>query len=390
MVCQYYNLTIIHTYIENISIHHKDHYKMSRLVLLICLISHSSLVNINTSSSVYTHIRMLDDDDDDDNSDDEVNDNSDSDNECGILHCDDCSSNTCNECDNGFYLSSTNTECIPCEDTHCNRCVGGGINTCTKCKDKYIAYDYSCINTNDFPRERIISECEAYNIDYKCILCDDDCTLETNGKCNCKKSNNAVVITSVVITVAIVLAIVIFVMLYFKRKKRNKATTTTSKTTPVQVVPIQNKDEKDHSINNNYNTCEPQPAIMDHNRGSSSELVCSSGIDNDIKVLCCECNKEYAMYELSCGCCFCVNHVGCFKEFPCEKNKCRKCNNEVVNVDKLGSMCNVCLDICKGLVRFDCGCQFEVCGKCFNKCIKEQKCPGCRRNVSNNPITIYS
>ena len=129
---------------------------------------------------------------------------------------------------------------------------------------------------------------------------------------------------------------------------------------------------------------------MDHNRGSNSDLVCSYGIESDNKVLCSECNKDYAMYELSCGCCFCVNHVGCFKEFPCEKNICSRCNKEVLHVNKLGSMCNVCLDICKGLVRFDCGCQFEVCGQCFNKCVKEQKCPGCRRNISNNPITVYN
>ena len=81
---------------------------------------------------------------------------------------------------------------------------------------------------------------------------------------------------------------------------------------------------------------------MDHNRGSSnSNLVCEcedNNNSNNNKVLCCECNKDYAMYELSCGCCFCVNHVGCFKEFPCEKNICNRCNKEVLHVNKLSML----------------------------------------------------
>ena len=153
-------------------------------------------------------------------------------------------------------------------------------------------------------------------------------------------------------------------------------------------MPIQEKFGKQYSLNNN--ACEAKPAIMAHNRGSSSNLVCESEDNNtnNNKVLCCECNKDYAMYELSCGCCFCANHVGCFKEFPCEKNTCSRCNKEVLHVNKLGSMCNVCLDICKGLYKFDCGCQFEVCGKCFNKCVKEQRCPGCRKIISNTMLPL--
>ena len=367
------------------------YYKMSLFVLFMSLILNTSLV-INNTSSMYsddylTHVRALFDDDD---SDEDYNSDSDSDNdydrECGIPNCDECSyNNTCYVCNSGFYLSETNTECIPCEDSNCYRCISSGLNTCTECNYNYILFGYSCVSSYDFPREHKVSKCEAYNINYKCILCANDCTLESNGKCNCKKSNNAVVITIVVIVVAVILAIVIFVLLYLKRKKRNKATT---KTTPVQVVPIQEKYAKQYSLNNN--ACEAKPAIMDHNRGSNGDLICSYGIESDNKVLCCECNKDNAIYELSCGCCFCVNHVGCFKEFPCEKNKCSKCNKEVSHVNKLGSMCNICLEMCKGLIRFDCGCQFEVCGHCYNKCVKEQKCPGCRRNISNNPITVYN
>ena len=367
------------------------YYNMSLFVLFMSLILNTSLV-INNTSMMYsddyrTHVRALFDDDD---SDEDYNSDSDSDNdydrECGIPNCDECSyNNTCYVCNSGFYLSETNAECIPCEDSNCYRCISSGLNTCTECNYNYILFGYSCVSSYDFPREHKVSKCEAYNINYKCILCANDCTLESNGKCNCKKSNNAVVITIVVIVVAVILAIVIFVLLYLKRKKRNKATT---KTTPVQVVPIQEKYAKQYSLNNN--ACEAKPAIMDHNRGSNGDLICSYGIESDNKVLCCECNKDNAIYELSCGCCFCVNHVGCFKEFPCEKNKCSKCNKEVSHVNKLGSMCNICLEMCKGLIRFDCGCQFEVCGHCYNKCVKEQKCPGCRRNISNNPITVYN
>ena len=345
----------------------------------------------------HNSIRMLNSDDSDDDNDNSDNgSDSDSDNdgnsECGIPHCDDCSSNsTCNDCDGGFYVSSAGSECVPCEDVHCHECIGGA-NTCIKCLNGYVSYDYSCVNANAFPRQYLVSQCESYSIDYKCILCDDDCTLETNGKCTCKKSNTAAV-ASAVISVAVALAIVVFVLLCLKRRKRNKATTTT----PAQAVRAQHKDENwaDHNSkckekDSSNNSCEPQQVIVNHNRGSSSELVYAYGTENennDIKALCCICNKDSAMYALSCGCCYCVSHVGRFKEFPCEKNKCAKCDNEVVSVTKLGSMCNVCLDMCGSVVRFDCGCQFEVCVKCFHKCIvKEQKCPGCRRSVSNRPV----
>ena len=275
------------------------YYKMSLFVLFMSLILNTSLV-INNTSSMYsddylTHVRALFDDDD---SDEDYNSDSDSDNdydrECGIPNCDECSyNNTCYVCNSGFYLSETNAECIPCEDSNCYRCISSGLNTCTECNYNYILFGYSCVSSYDFPREHKVSKCEAYNINYKCILCANDCTLESNGKCNCKKSNNAVVITIVVIVVAVILAIVIFVLLYLKRKKRNKATT---KTTPVQVVPIQEKYAKQYSLNNN--ACEAKPAIMDHNRGSNGDLICSYGIESDNKVLCCGYWEEAATMNI--------------------------------------------------------------------------------------------
>ena len=101
---------------------------MSLLVLLVSLMMLNVSLNVSAMMYVddnyYTRVRTLFDDDDSDDDDDY-------DRECGILNCDECSyNNTCYVCNSGFYLSETNTECIQCEDTHCNRCIGSGMNTC--------------------------------------------------------------------------------------------------------------------------------------------------------------------------------------------------------------------------------------------------------------------
>ena len=95
---------------------------------------------------------------------------------------------------------------------------------CNDCYDNYILYNYSCVSRFDFPRVHLINECKEYNSDYKCISCDDECTLESNGKCNCQKSNTAVIVVVVVVVVSliVVIVIVIIVLICIRRKKQNK------------------------------------------------------------------------------------------------------------------------------------------------------------------------
>ena len=94
---------------------------------------------------------------------------------------------------------------------------------CNDCYDNYILYNYSCVSRFDFPRVHLINECKEYNSDYKCISCDDECTLESNGKCNCQKSNTAViVVVVVVVSLIVVIVIVMVVLICIRRKKQNK------------------------------------------------------------------------------------------------------------------------------------------------------------------------
>ena len=95
---------------------------------------------------------------------------------------------------------------------------------CNDCYDNYILYNYSCVSKFDFPRVHLINECKEYNSDYKCISCDDECTHESNGKCNCQKSNTAVIVVAVVVVISliVVIAIVMVVLICIRRKKQNK------------------------------------------------------------------------------------------------------------------------------------------------------------------------
>ena len=98
-------------------------------------------------------------------------------------------------------------------------------------------------------------------------------------------------------------------------------------------------------------------------------------IDKDInKKKCYICKNNSCNLKLGCGCFIC---------FDCEKkcvknNICLSCNKNITTMQQVS--CSICYGIKKELSYFNCNCKNVVCKECFIKCRKQNNlCPFCRR-----------
>ena len=100
-------------------------------------------------------------------------------------------------------------------------------------------------------------------------------------------------------------------------------------------------------------------------------------LDKDIgKKKCYICKNNSCNLKLGCNCLIC---------FECEKkcvkdNICLNCNKNITNMEQIS--CSICYANKKELSYFNCNCKNVVCKECFIKCRKQNNfCPFCRRNI---------
>ena len=95
-----------------------------------------------------------------------------------------------------------------------------------------------------------------------------------------------------------------------------------------------------------------------------------------IKKKCYICKNNSCNLKLSCNCFIC---------FECEKkcvknNICLNCNKNITSMQQVS--CSICYSIKKELSSFNCACKNVVCKECFIKCRKQNNfCPFCRRHI---------
>ena len=100
-------------------------------------------------------------------------------------------------------------------------------------------------------------------------------------------------------------------------------------------------------------------------------------LDKDInKKKCYICNNNGCNLKLSCNCFIC---------FECEKkcvknNICLNCNKNITSMQQVS--CSICFSVKKELSIFNCTCKNVVCKECYIKCRKQNNfCPFCRRHI---------
>ena len=305
-------------------------------------------------------------------------------------NCDECrrqgNSYVCKECDDGYFL--LNQKCIPCSTRGCEECPQ---DVCLKCHDDLHLVGNYCISKREIPKDKYSDECERYDLKFNCLYCDDDCDLK-DGKCKCSNSHTAVIV--VVVVIVIVLLIVAGILIYccyFKRRKQNE-----NRVSEINVA-VQLPSLSDENKNNNYNNKEDYgeyQKIDEKNGLQCYKVESNNNSRNNEKKICQQCKLEKAFFQLSCGCCLCRDHIGKLEQLVDHTatgfEKCPVCGNLISSVKQILHECGVCLENKECVFKFNCGCKFEICAGCSEKVAKSGICPGCRKEISQNIIPIYS
>lgn len=295
-----------------------------------------------------------------------------------IPNCDECDDGICTECDDGFYLSSP-TRCERCSQRNCESCPN---DVCTKCHDHNILIGNACQSYDMIPIEKRMKECEHYDLDFSCLKCDSDCSMR-NGVCLCDKDDDddddddnhtAAIVISIVVAVAVLAGLIIggrFLYLYMKKRKP-----TEERNVNIGLPTIPVSDEVNYDIMN-------EKGVKQSNTVGDDDLIESKTIEVKKTIskrntlhLCTKCNKETALYQLSCGCYLCKEDIN-------EEGKCPVCGETVGRVKTILHECGICMEIKEKANRFDCGCKFEICDGCGDKILKSGQCPGCRKEIRN-------
>ena len=299
-------------------------------------------------------------------------------------------------CIQNYYYKNNN--CTPCFDQKCFFCYDG--IGCIICKDGYNLIDGRCLKKTIF--NETVENCVSYDYDGKCIGCNSFCILKEE-KCNCKIISDIVIYLLIGI-MAIIIALIFLII--FKQR-----------------VSVRNIER----LNDN-NT-----KIIEENKITEQELALLKEKDKQLKK-CNYCNKELALYKLSCGCLFCKddfkdiideinnsdinnntinnnditnnnqniniiinknrekykwrekyindnNTLNSSSESKIRKGKCPYCHNDFDDYCQIAQQCDICFDITSKIFHFKCGCALSICKLCFNRLIVGKKCPGCRKNI---------
>lgn len=304
-------------------------------------------------------------------------------------HCDECKRKertyVCKKCVDGYFLF--NQKCIPCSAKGCEECPQ---DICLKCYDDLHLVGNYCISKREIPKEKYSDECERYDLKYNCLHCDDDCDLK-DGKCKCSKSYTAIIV--VVVIIIVVLLIVAGTLIYcccFKKKQNGGGVNEIN--VAVQ-LPSLSGENKNNNLNNKedyveYEKIEEKNGLQYYNdEGNNNPRT------NEQKI-CQQCKLEKAFFQLSCGCCLCQAHIGKLEQLVDNTatgfEKCPVCGNLISSVKQILHECGICLENKECVFKFNCGCKFEFCASCSEKVAKSGICPGCRKQITQNIIPIYS
>lgn len=295
-----------------------------------------------------------------------------------IPNCDECDDDQCTECDDGFYLTSS-FSCERCSQLNCESCPN---NVCVKCHGHNILIGSSCQSKEMIPIEKRMKDCEHYALDFSCLKCDDDCSMK-NGICLCDKDDDddddddddhtdhtAVIVISIVVSLAVVIGVIIGLCFYLKKRKQPEENNVV-----INLPNIPPSDEVNYDIMNEKgpantvgNEIETQPIEVKRTISKTNTFERHS---------CMKCNKETAMYKLSCGCFLCRDDIND------SIKRCPVCDRNFDNVKTIMHECGICMEVKEKANRFDCGCKFEICDQCAKKILISKTCPGCRKEITN-------
>ena len=323
-----------------------------------------SIFKLISSSDLLQNLRTLPHNQHDDNE-----------SSCTIDNCSTCRKQSyfqlCEECKEGYYVNILR-QCSACSDG-CKRCLNS--NYCYSCKDDYELYYERCqkkkeeenetqtSNTTQTNKNKEIKNCIIYYSDSTCGKCKDGYKLKGN-EC---KGNFATIISICVISV-ILLAIIIALILWCIRRNKRKLLLVLRPRNSNQIINVNEKSKIKEIVNTETNN-------ISIKSDASKQLTCF------------KCEHEPAVYQLSCGCCFCKKDIGIFEGFNDRETfekfngkdaKCEICSEIVTKVKELKYECGICLELKHHIYRLDCGCNFELCRQCYSK-LQIKQCPGCRK-----------
>lgn len=295
---------------------------------------------------------------------------------CTIENCSTCKRESilrvCKECNEGFYLNIL-SRCSECSDG-CKRCFNS--NYCYSCKDDYELYYQRCQKKMEDSEEnetnyttqtnkiKEIKNCIIYFSDSTCEKCRNGYKLKGN-EC---KSNLETIISVCVISVIVLVIIVTLISCFIVRRNKRKMLLRLGVRNSNQII---NENEKSK--------------IKDIVNTEANNISVRSDASNQLT--CFKCEREPAVYQLSCGCCFCKKDIGIFEGFNDRETfekfngkdaKCEICSEIVTQVKELKYECGICLELKHHIYRLNCGCNFELCRQCYNK-LEIKQCPGCRK-----------
>lgn len=320
---------------------------------------------------------------------------------CTDPNCDDCFPQTphiCYDCED-FYHADPDGKCVLCStDMKCKECKDSGY--CTDCVANLVPVGGVCVSKKTIPNYD--KNCEEYDTNYQCLFCDDDCYIE-EGKCSCPDEKNNKTVIIVVVVVIVVLLIVAGVLLFFfwwRKKKQQQQQPIEQKVATVEIGDVYEKPydrrtklgselyekpKEDQKFFEKPDAIEESPSRF--NKDNEDEETPKT---EKLKYEKCSlCKKNPGIYKLSCGCYLCYTHIGTLEEYAKDANRtvqenCPACGKEVTKVRQVHRECGVCFEIKDSIFSLSCGCNFEICEKCFETVLEKGRCPGCRKNIDGN------
>lgn len=263
---------------------------------------------------------------------------------------------------------------LTCDDENCIFCPSE--SSCKICNRGYEVYHNKCER-----KCNSINHCSLCNPEVPlCIKCNKNCSLNNEGRCNCK-------VKYILIGVSILLGLILIGFVVYllthtsmARKFYHPPSIFHSNNNPSQnnSDPIVGRDNSlTHLGTGEKGKLKEIEILKDFNKNKINWNGINYDFDGNIENKKCECCQiNFCNLKLDCGCFVC---------FDCEnkliKNKiCTHCDKKFNNSQQI--TCSICFMNKKEISTFNCQCKMIVCKECYVKWrLSNKTCPVCRSDI---------